>query len=355
MTTYFDLVQDEEFRDFVEKRLSSGTNNTTYSFEKEKPKLYKYQPLSYYAVENIINGKLTATRIGEFNDLFDGAIHCYGSKEEIDEAAEAKWDELKSLMTSVNSSGDLIDHDYYVGLYRDHFKTDSRLKFRQLDYLGTFAICLSSKNDSTLMWSHYANSNTGMCVEYDFNSVQVKPLQRNMIFPVAYSSVPVFVKDLIEDEKSAICKFPIDTAVLCTALNKADVWKYENEWRLVLVLPYEKEMSRRIQIIVPKPSKIILGYHFLKNFFYHDSKNDKELIEAKNNIENSKRLLDYVKINQIPISITIPMVGGYKVTQKNTTVEEISSLIDYHFEDDEPENIRYYYVVHDEMMDMLNL
>ena len=65
--------------------------------------------------------------------------------------------------------------------------------------------------------------------------------------------------------------------------------------------------------------------------------------------------MDYVKINQIPISITIPMVGGYKVTQKNTTVEEISSLIDYHFEDDEPENIRYYYVVHDEMMDMLNL
>lgn len=208
--------------------------------------------------------------------MFDGAIHCYGSKEEIDEAAEAKWDELKSLMTSVNSSGNLIDHDYYVGLYQDHFKTDSRLKFRQLDYLGTFAICLSSKNDSTLMWSHYANSNTGMCVEYDFNNVQVKSLQRDMIFPVAYSSVPVFVKDLIEDEKSAICKFPIDAAVLCTALNKADVWEYENEWRLVFVLPFEKEKSRRIQIIVPKPSRIILGYHFLKNFFYYNFKNSEE-------------------------------------------------------------------------------
>ena len=35
MITYLDLVQDEEFRDFVERRLSSGTNNPNYSLRRK--------------------------------------------------------------------------------------------------------------------------------------------------------------------------------------------------------------------------------------------------------------------------------------------------------------------------------
>lgn len=86
------------------------------------------------------------------------------------------------------------------------------------------------------MWSHYAGLNTGMCVEYDSNDKQIAQLQRNMLFPVAYSSFPIDVKDLIEDNKNKICKYSIDAAALFVALNKSNIWKYENEWRLVIVM-----------------------------------------------------------------------------------------------------------------------
>lgn len=353
MLTYFDIIQDADFRNFVKLRIAKGTNNPLYSFPAKIPKLYKYQPISHYAIENTISGFLSASRIGEFNDLFDGAMHCHGSEEERKKAAEIKWNELKVLTTAANISKDLIEHDYYVNLYSDHFKTDSRLKFRQLDFLGTYAICLSTKNNSTLMWSHYADSNTGMCVEYDFNDITVKPLLRDMLFPVAYSSSPIDVNDLLEDDKCKIFKYPIDAAVLCTALNKANDWKYENEWRLVVVFASLKDQSRRIPIIVPKPTRIILGYHFLKSFFYHDHKDRKERHEAQNSIIEFKKLLDYIKNNSICVSIMVPVVGGYELIPKSISVDEIASLLQYHFDDDEPEDIRYYYVVHDEMMDML--
>lgn len=353
MLTYFDIIQDEEFRDFARSRIAIGANNPSYFFSSGIPKLYKYQTLSHYAIDNVISGFLSASRIGEFNDLFDGAMHCYGSEEERRKAAEIKWSELKALTTAASLSKDLIEHDYYVNLYADHFKTDSRLKFRQLDYLGTYAICLSTKNNSTLMWSHYADSNTGMCVEYDYNGSQVNQLQRQMLFPVAYSSEPIDVLDLLEDEKSKICKYPLETAVLCTALNKSIDWEYENEWRLVLVIPSLREQSRRLPIIAPKPTRIILGYHFLKPFFYHDHKDAVGREEAKRRLKDFRRLLDFVKSNEIPISVMIPVVGGYELKPTDIPVEELFALLNYHFEDDDPEDIRYYYVVHDEMMDIL--
>lgn len=90
MLTYFDIIHDADFRNFVEQRIAKGTNNPFYPFKTNIHKLYKYQSLSDRATENVINGFLYATRIGDFNDLFDGAIHIYGSDEEIKEAAEAK-------------------------------------------------------------------------------------------------------------------------------------------------------------------------------------------------------------------------------------------------------------------------
>lgn len=356
MTTYFDLVQDEEFRNFVKRRISSDTGNREYSFPTVIPKLYKYQALSNYAVDDILNGRLTATRIGEFNDLFDGAMHRYGTEEERKTAAEKMWSVLDQHRIAANLSEDLLDHDNYVGLYINHFKTESRLKFRTLDFLGTFISCLSTRNDSTLMWSHYAASNTGICVEYDFNYSAVNPLQKNMVFPVAYSKSPIKLNDLLDDEKGQVFKYSLDAAVLCAALNKADVWKYENEWRLILVLATLNniESERRIPLIAPALSSIIFGSHFLKPFFFYDFSNEKECLEAQSRIENFKRLLEYIERKNIPISIMVPSVGEYQLCPNGISVQSLHALIEKHFQDNEPENMRYYYVVHDELMELLD-
>ena len=95
--TLLDLMQDAEFRAFVEQRLNRDTLNCNYHFPKRFPILYKYQSLSVHAVDNIVNEVLSTTRIGEFNDLFDGALHQYGTDLERRNVAEDRWEELEQL------------------------------------------------------------------------------------------------------------------------------------------------------------------------------------------------------------------------------------------------------------------
>ena len=80
--TFFDLVYDHEFRSFVEQRLRHGTENKTYHFEESFPPLYRYRPFSSYSIADILNYRINASNVAEFNDLFDGAFHQYGTKED---------------------------------------------------------------------------------------------------------------------------------------------------------------------------------------------------------------------------------------------------------------------------------
>ena len=353
MTSFFDVIQDINLRTFVRNRLAKGTENFGYSFPDTLPKLYKYRPLSDYAVNDIINNQMPATRIGEFNDLFDGAMHQYGTKEEQKQAAEEKWDKMEQLRNAAKIPEGLLEHDYYVGVHMKHFKQESRLKFRELDYLGTFVCCLSTHNHSTLMWSHYAASNTGICIQYNFNILEKDSPVRKMIFPVAYSKKPVDLRDLLADKKGEITKYPLDAAVLCAALNKAEVWEYEQEWRILLVIAMEQINDRRIPLIVPRPSSISFGYHFLKPFFYYDYKNETECTNAGSCVKSAEKLLKHLVENKIPATVMAPDIGGYQLSPRNISAEALQEFICEHFGNGEPEDMRYYYVIHDKLMDLI--
>ncbi|MBM6841442.1 DUF2971 domain-containing protein [[Clostridium] spiroforme] len=352
--TFFDLIQDNDFRAFVEKRLIREVKNSTYLFPKVFPKLYKYRPMSKFAVDDILNGRITATSIGEFNDLFDGAIHYCGTNKEISHFAEEKWMELEKICTAARLPNLLLEHDSFVSMYSEHLKTESKLKFRNLDYLGTYVCCLSSKYDSTLMWAHYANSNTGICLEYDFNDEKIKPLLKKMLFPIAYSQKPVDLRDLLSDDSCQKYKYSFDSAVLCAALNKAMTWNYEYEWRLVYISPVSNNYQRRLSLeLSSAPKSIALGYHFLKLFFYYNYKNQKEYDLAKEHLVDMMRLLGYMKTNQIPVVIMAPSIGNYSLIRKNVDIDSLIQLINCYFEGNEPEDMQYYYVVHDELMNLL--
>lgn len=352
--TFFDLVQNEEFRTFVQNRLINGTKNPQYSFSDILPILYKYRPLTEYSVNDIIAGKITATNIGDFNDLFDGSIHQYGTEEEREYIAETQWNELEQLRIAANIPDVLLQHDHYVELCKKHLKADSVLKFRQLDYLGTYVCCFSTERTSTLMWSHYANSNTGICIEYDFNNLAANHLYKKMIFPVAYSNSPINLHNLLTDEKGEIYKYPLDAAVLCAALNKADVWKYENEWRLVFMLPSSNQKERRMPLIVAtNPSSISFGYHFIRPCFYYNHKNQEEIERAEKHIQNIVRLLDYILQKQIPISLMVPSIGEYKTTPKPVSIKSLRTLFANYFKNDKPQDMKFYYVIHDQLMNLV--
>lgn len=236
MLIFLDVVKDKNLRQIVQTRLAHVGKDTGYSFPDTFPILHRYRPLSKYSIDDVIKSEVCATSIGEFNDFFDGAIHRFGTEEEITSAAKNEVDKQEALQEEIGIISTPEAHDSLMTTYKNYFAEDSRLKFRELENQGTFVTCFSASSDSTLMWAHYADSNKGICISYDFNQLPLDDLKRLLIFPVAYSSSPVYLSDLLNDKVRKICPYPIDTAVLCAALNKADVWCEEKEWRLVFVL-----------------------------------------------------------------------------------------------------------------------
>ena len=352
MVTFFDLIQNNEFRDFVFNRVSHGTGSV-YEIPSELPRLYKYRPLSSYAIEDIVNGKVTLTSVGEFNDIFDGAMHLYGTKEEIERIAEEKCIELEAHLEAAHFPKGFLKHEDIVEQNRNHLKLESRLTFRELDYLGTYVCCFSRNNASTLMWSHYADSNRGCCIEYDFNRLPENDLLRQSLFPIAYTQSPIALRDLLEDKNNQLYQYSLDAAVLCSALNKASVWKYEQEWRIVWVLSFSDKEIPRIPIDLNfQPSKVYLGYHFMKPFFFYNY-DKKERDKCAENLKKTMELISFLQKHNIPVAIMIPSIGGYHFKPTDIRTDELATFLKGIFKNNRPESIRYYYVFHDRLMDLL--
>lgn len=356
MITFFDLINKDDFRSFVSKRIAANSQEP-YSFPSELPPLYKYRSLSAHAIDDIVNNKITLTSIGEFNDVFDGAIHQYGTMEEIERTAEAKWTEMETLRIAARLPEGILRREAIVKPYIEHLKTESRLKFRELDYLGTFVGCFSHDNNSTLMWAHYADSNKGICIEYDFNKLptQSQNLLRNTIFPVAYTTEPIDVNDLLTENGSQVYRYPIDAAVLCTALNKSVIWHYEQEWRIVWVLASSIIRERKLTInSIVSPSKIYLGYHFLRSFFYYNNRDTDEINKCKTRINKFYELIAFLQKNEIPVAIMMPSIGSYHFIHRYIPIDKLFGYMRQHFHDKKPQNIRYYYVLHDYLIDLFD-
>lgn len=135
------------------------------------------------------------------------------------------------------------------------FATEARQKagmFRGL----TKACSFSERNDSILMWSHYADNHKGFCVEYDLSAVSSTHQFRSTLYPIIYShdlydSTPLIV-DWIEQARDRWNPF----FPLLGFIHKAEDWNYEKEWRLLFVTPTAEPNHAWS---APTPSRIFLG------------------------------------------------------------------------------------------------
>lgn len=120
--------------------------------------------------------------------------------------------------------------------------------------------CFSASGwNNQLMWSHYANSYSGICVEYDFSTVNGTT---GFVYPVEYSSErpTITLSDLgfsiAEDGQLKWKTGETDTkAIMSYLLVKNKCWEYEQEWRIINI--GEKNMP--IFIDMPKIKSITLG------------------------------------------------------------------------------------------------
>ena len=122
--------------------------------------------------------------------------------------------------------------------------------------------CFSASGwDNQLMWSHYANSYSGICVEYDFEKMD-KFI--GFMYPVTYSSVrpTVSFKDLgltefKKDENGNLITDEVNiSAIFSYLLAKNKCWSYEEEWRIINV---EGEPYTPLFVEAPFVKSITLG------------------------------------------------------------------------------------------------
>lgn len=110
--------------------------------------------------------------------------------------------------------------------------SDTALKIRQQlnqnhrYWFGIFS--MTRKRDDLLMWAHYADAHTGLCLEFtyvpgDSLVAGAQAVQYDPTYPVLNPFTHGNMK-----------RFEI------TCLTKSPVWKYEDEWRFIALSPEEK-------------------------------------------------------------------------------------------------------------------
>lgn len=98
--------------------------------------------------------------------------------------------------------------------------------------------CFSMKNDSILMWGHYADKHNGICIGYERpkqNFYDVEYTAKRVKFPL-YDLACIVVSYLIFDETPSLDNKIIIQKSLKNLLTKSKDWEYEKEVRCLFSL-----------------------------------------------------------------------------------------------------------------------
>lgn len=219
--------------------------------------LYKFRGVDKYSLSNLRDATLHLNFAKTFNDPYDSAVDfdpCFGLttvERVLNRIQGVSADMLQAVLSAENpmlevlklhfSQSDAIgqiDEEALAkvacelnGNYQT-FATKAVTEMnRQLQ--GSYKICsLTERLDSLPLWAHYASNHKGFVMEYDFRSLPFESVVGLSLWPVRYSGVFNASELLLGLQTGQ----PFNNLFgLIAALHKSPDWKYEEEWRLVLV------------------------------------------------------------------------------------------------------------------------
>ncbi len=156
----------------------------------------------------------------QFNDPFDCRFNY---------SFDAKSEEVKRYLRETlkhrNPDLDRNQRRHWIAeksanLHSAKFKAElTESTDKRISEIGIFS--MSRVKDNILMWSHYANSHTGFCLQFldDETDEIIGPAQE-----VTYSHQYPVVNPIKDSN---------DTRLQKSLLQKADFWSYEKEWRIL--------------------------------------------------------------------------------------------------------------------------
>lgn len=183
------------------------------------PDLFKYRAVSENTRKIIADSALYFSSPAAFNDPFDF----------LPQISVAGTDQQRRDFYKRNITANMSVDDRAAR--RRALRTFSKMTTEELRKLmedalsknvGRVGVCsFSARNDHILMWSHYAANHTGICLRFS----TAPPLSMfNLALRVKYSEVrPTLnrIREVSGDEMRE------------ALITKADVWRYEEEWRSV--------------------------------------------------------------------------------------------------------------------------
>ena len=199
-------------------------------------------PFNMNALNILINENLHLGSPAGLNDPFEGEFIFNHS------------DEIPNEEYSINTSEKIIIDK--KKLSNEEFITELKKAYRKNLQQQYGVSCFSERNDSILMWAHYADLHKGICLIFEkeklINSVQ-KNYHEIKLDKVKYNRdfIPIDIKvtprglDFLRIEE--------------TYLNKLNHWKYEKEVRLHWYVP-ENFTHRNIGFDCNSIVGIILGH-----------------------------------------------------------------------------------------------
>lgn len=161
--------------------------------------LYQYRPLNLNTYNQILGGYLWADSPNKFNDILDCAtFHAFIEK--VYKKIRGEWHEKKSE-----------NKTHLINALKN----------------SLLISCLTSDNLNLTMWSHYAERNTGVCLEYDVTQIS------HYIFKIKYlDDIDRFNKFYKSARNELQEKFN-EVFITILALMKLSTWSYEKEYRYI--------------------------------------------------------------------------------------------------------------------------
>ena len=158
-------------------------------------------------------------------------------------------DEIElTMLMSEKISPELADARADVMRLIDDKDNDINIKLVDLFFVG----CLCTDYKNRLMWSHYADSHKGFCIEYDYNNLTEDEIA-SLPLPIVYAKERPLLpwKAALDNTPENISE--ATAQITLGLLTKDDEWKYENEWRILISSKGSPEFE------MPKISCIYLG------------------------------------------------------------------------------------------------
>jgi hypothetical protein len=173
----------------------------------------------------ILNKTISKEKLYEFCEEHAEYMFDFNIKDE-NQIFDSKEDFLKQINDSEESKNNSIDNiSRFFQFIKQRLQTSVINNLHQMrkDSLSKIGVsCFSKNNSNLLMWSHYADSHRGMCLEFDSKA---QPFSKS--FEVLYKSkIPKINMDSLLNEE-------LDSEFIINLLSfKSIDWKHEEELRI---------------------------------------------------------------------------------------------------------------------------